>query len=207
MGYMEALGRVYDLSIGVPTSNIGVVGGATGKRVSVKHASGLAAVLVKQAGTAGQDPVLTISYTTVATGGSLTAWPNPPAGASAGPGGLPILSSTVAGANLSATPQWYYKKAAVGANMTGGETWTRVFAASSSGVLTLTGESTNAGIYVIPLNPTDPVTGLGTSAGGFPDYVEIDIGSVGAQQWLSLMFILHDLEVQEDPTRMFSSQT
>ena len=186
---MEALGRLYDLSIGFQITDAHA-GAITGKRVSMKHASGLSAELIKAADNSQQDPVITVSYATAATGGSITGWPNP--------------SASV----IAATPQYFYKKAAVGtAAMTGAETWSKVAISPAAGVFTLTGEGSNNGIYVIPLNPTDPVTGLGTSAGGFPDYVEVDVGSIGSTQYMAMLFILHDLEVQEDPTRMFNAQT
>jgi hypothetical protein len=183
---MEALGRLYDLSTGVAIQDAHT-SAITGKRVSLKHATSVSVVLIKAAGTAGDDPVLTFSSASAASGGSLTTWPNP--------------STTVPGA----TPQYYYKKAAP--SPTGAETWSKVAAVASSGVITLTGESTNAGIYVIPINPTDIVTGQGGSAGGFPDYLEVDIGSLGHTQYVTILFALNDLQIQEDPTRMSNSQT
>lgn len=210
MGYMEALGRLYDLSLASSGARDAHQAGVTGFRVSLKHASSFSIVLIKGVGTVGDDPVLTISSATQASGGSLTAWPNP--GGSAGAvtgttgGNLPQASGTQV---IAATPQWYYKKGTGGgvASLTGGESWIRAFAASVAGVITLTGEATNAGIYVIPINPTDPVTGSGGSAGGFPDYLEVDLGSLGHPQYIALLYIIGDLEVQQDPTRMFGSQT
>jgi hypothetical protein len=208
MGYMEALGRLYDLSLASSGARDGHQAAVTGFRVSTRHASSLNIVLIKGVGIVGDDPVLTISSATLASGGSLTAWPVPasPVTASTG-GGLPQASGTQ---NLSQTPQWYYKKGTGGGvpTLTGAEAWSRNYATvNASGQITLTGEATNSGIYVIPINPTDPVTGLGTTAGGFPDYLEVDLGSLAHPQYIALLYILGDLEIQQDPTRMFGSQT
>lgn len=167
---MEGLGRLFDLSIGAPITNLGGGSNVTGKRVSLKNASGVTVLVSKGAGTSGQDPVLTFNGFAAASGGSASASP-------------PQLS-------------YFYKKAATAP--TGAETWTKV-TQTASNIMTLTGESTNHGLYAIFV-----------AAGDMPvrtsPYLEVDIGSTAAAQNVGVMFILHDLEVQRSPLRQASSQ-
>ena len=169
---MEGLGRIFDLSIGQGTvvTNLGGGANVTGKRVSLKNASGVTLLIVKGAGTAAQDPVLTFSAFAAATGGSAVT-PAP-------------------------TIPYWYKKAATAP--TGAETWTKV-TQTASNIVTLTGESTNQGLYALFVAAGDPVV---RSA----PYLEVDIGSTAAAQNIAQVWILHDLEVQRAPVRQASSQ-
>lgn len=166
---MEGLGRIFDLSTGNIITNLGGGANVTGKRVSLKNSSGVTIVVIKGAGTSGQDPVLTLTSNSAATGGSTGAAP---------------------------TISYWYKKAV--AAPTGGETWTKV-TQTASNVVTLTSEATNAGIYA-----------MFVAAGDMPvrtdPYLEVDIGSTAAAQNITVMYLLHDLEVQRAPVRMASSQ-
>lgn len=65
------LGEVYDLSIGLSPVDLATADN-TGKRVSLKEISSVTIVLIKGAGTAAQDPVLTLQQHTASTGGTST---------------------------------------------------------------------------------------------------------------------------------------
>lgn len=65
---MDALGRLFDISTGfVP---VDMQTAQTGKRVSLRHCGGVTVVLFKAAGTAGDDPTLTLKEHTASSGGT-----------------------------------------------------------------------------------------------------------------------------------------
>jgi hypothetical protein len=66
---MPGLGEDYDLSIGVAPSDIHGAA-ATGKRVYMALADSVDVVLIKAAGTAGDDPTVTLRASTAASGGT-----------------------------------------------------------------------------------------------------------------------------------------
>jgi hypothetical protein len=119
MAGMEALGRLFDFSVGVAPVDLSAAA-VTGKRVSMKRQSGLSVVLFKGAASTGTDPAFTFKEATLASGGTLQNMANPPA-------------------------YWWQK---AGATLAGTETWSQVTATYSSGVQTLTGEQGHQGIYV-----------------------------------------------------------
>lgn len=168
---MEGLGRAFDLSVGCAVQDAHT-GAITGKRVSLKNASGVTVFVTKGAGTASQDLVLTFLQATAKSGGSSSAWPS--------------------------TIDHYYKKSGA-TSLTGGETWSKVTQTAGSTV-TLTGESTNQGLYCIEVFAGDPTVRT-------DPYLEVDIGSVAAAQLVGVTFVLHDLEVQRAPANLASSQT
>jgi hypothetical protein len=65
----EGLGALFDLSIGFAPVDM-QTGTNTGKRVSLKHASGVTIVLFKAAGTSGDNPVLTLQQHTASSSGT-----------------------------------------------------------------------------------------------------------------------------------------
>jgi hypothetical protein len=70
----QGLGNVYDVSIGLAPVDMSL-GANTGKRVSMAEVESVTVLLVKAAGTAAQDPVLTLKQHTAATGGVTTDLP------------------------------------------------------------------------------------------------------------------------------------
>jgi hypothetical protein len=69
MPFANGLGNKYDLGTGfVPVDMSG--GANTGKRVFMGHADAVDVVFIKAAGTAGDDPVLTLQQHTAASGGT-----------------------------------------------------------------------------------------------------------------------------------------
>lgn len=121
---MYRLGYDYDLSVGFAVVDMST-GANTGKRVSLRDCEGVDVVLFKAAGTAGQDPVLTLNEHTASTAGT---------------------SQTLAGLN-----RYFYKQ---GTTIDGTETWTEVTQAAAT-TLTLNGTSAESqGIFVVPIDAT-----------------------------------------------------
>lgn len=120
---MEGLGRLFDLEgCIIPVDLSG--GATTGKRISLRDATGVAIVLFKGLEAGTDDPVLTFQQHKVNTGGTP--------------------------ANL-ATIDHYYQKSAV--TYAGTEAWVKKTQAASQTV-TLTSEAANQGIYVVQVNAT-----------------------------------------------------
>ena len=166
MSGIEALGRLVDYSVGV--APVDLSGGAqTGKRISLKNTSGVQVVIFKGAASSGTDPMFTFKEATADTSGTSQNMANPPA--------------------------YFYKKSA--ATLAGTETWTKVTASYSSGVLTLTGEEGNQGIYVFDVLAEDLSAGF--------SYLEVDSGDAGSVAQLGgVLFVAHDLLVQRDPANL-----
>lgn len=122
---MEGLGRLFDLSTGFTPVDMQTATN-TGKRVSLRHADGVDIVLFKGAGTAGQDPVITLNEHDASTGGTSQV--------------------------LAALTKRYQKQETT---LDGDETWSKVTQAAAS-TMTLDGTSAETeGIYVIPLEAAD----------------------------------------------------
>ncbi|MDQ1248226.1 MAG: hypothetical protein QG597_2598, partial [Actinomycetota bacterium] len=92
---LEGLGRLYDVSVGAAPVDLSAAA-VTGKRVSLRHASGVTILVVKGAGTAGDDPTITLQEHTAASGGTSQ--------------------------NLAAIDHYYLKNATA---LAGTETWAR----------------------------------------------------------------------------------
>lgn len=166
MSGIEALGREVDFSAAVlPVDLSG--GAATGKRVSLKNASGVMVVIFKGPASTGTDPAFTFKEATAFTGGTSQAMATPPA--------------------------YFYKKSA--ASFAGSETWAKVAATFSSGVVTLTGEQGNGGVYVFDVLAADLSAGF--------SYLEVDAGDAGSvAQVGGVLFVAHDLLAERDPANL-----
>jgi hypothetical protein len=66
---MEALGRLFDFSTGFSPVDMQTAAN-TGKRVGLKNCAGVTILFIKAAGTAGDDPVLTLNEHTASSGGT-----------------------------------------------------------------------------------------------------------------------------------------
>lgn len=122
MAGMEGLGRLIDLSVAVVPVDLS--GGAvTGKRLSLKRASGVTVVVFKGAGIAGNtDPQLTFKSADAATSGHTD-------------------TTTV-------VVDHYYKKSAT--SYDGTQTWTKV-AITATATPTLSSEGSSAGLYAFEI--------------------------------------------------------
>lgn len=67
---MEGLGRLFDVGVGWVPTDMNTNNGETGKRISLANASGCTIIVVKGAGTAGEDPTLTLKQHTAYTSGT-----------------------------------------------------------------------------------------------------------------------------------------
>jgi len=108
------LGDTFDLSIGLSPVDLSVAAN-TGKRVSLAETTGLTIVLVKAAGTAGEDPVLTLKQHTAASGGTTS--------------------------NLAVITEYFLKNAAP---LAGSETWTKLTQAAAATITDPGGAGTSA---------------------------------------------------------------
>ncbi|MEU6781484.1 hypothetical protein ABZ912_19950 [Nonomuraea angiospora] len=111
---MEALGRAIDISTGFSPVDMSSAAN-TGKRVSLRNAAGCTIVLFKGAGTAGQDPVLTLKQHTASSGGT--------------------------SANLAIIDHYYVKSETT---LDGDETWTKVTQAAAATISDPGGAGTSA---------------------------------------------------------------
>lgn len=175
---MEALGRLFDISTAVAPVDINTADAATGKRISLKNASGVTIVLFTgvQASSGTADLVVDIQQATAATGGTSND-----------------LDSTN-GAN--GIDHFYIKSATA---LAGSETWTRVVNNSGTPVSEVTvvgatyGSSQN--IVVIEIS-------AGQLADGF-SYVSLNLAETTSNaQLLGALYVLHDLEVQRKPVNL-----
>lgn len=115
---MEALGRLFDISSGiVPVDS--QTAAMTGHRVSLKNAGGCTIVVFKAAGTANDDPVLTLREHTASSGGTST--------------------------DLAIIDHYYIKQETV---LDGDETWTRVTQDAAAAV-TLNSTSAETQMFVV----------------------------------------------------------
>jgi len=120
---MEALGRLFDVSVGFQPVDM-QTGANTGKRVSLRRASGLTVVFFKAIGTGGDDPVLTVQEHNAQSAGTSQ--------------------------NLAAIDH-YYIKSATTPGLVGTETWTRT-AQTLAATVTLTGLAASAAIVVLEID-------------------------------------------------------
>lgn len=114
MASNNGLGPDYDLSIGFSPVDMAAAAN-TGKRVSMANVKSVDVVLVKAAGTAGEDPVLTLQSHTASTGGVST--------------------------NLAVITEYYVKSEAT---LDGDETWTKVTQAAAATISDPGGAGTSA---------------------------------------------------------------
>lgn len=123
----EGLGRSFDLGIGFSPVDMSAAAN-TGKRVNLRMYGGVEIVLIKAAGTAGQDPVLTLKQHTASSGGTT--------------------------ANLAAIDHYYVKSETT---LDNDEQWTRVAQTAAATISDPGGAGTSAEeeqIVVIPVNAT-----------------------------------------------------
>lgn len=141
-------------------------GANTGKRISLKNCDALSIVLIKGAGTGTDIPVFTLQEHNAVTAGTSQ--------------------------NLAAISKFYSKS---GTTIVGTEQWVKT-TQTAAATLSLTGEATKQGIYVIPLNATALSDGFG--------YISMSVADTGAAgaQLATLFYIAHDLDVMRTPANL-----
>lgn len=110
----EGLGRLFDISVGAAPVDLSSAA-VTGKRVSLKNAAALSIVVFKGAGTAGDDPTVTLQQHTAASGGTSQ--------------------------NLAVVDHYYLKSATA---LAGTETWARKTQSASATITDPGGAGTSA---------------------------------------------------------------
>lgn len=129
----EGLGRLFDLSIGIAPVDMNTNNGETGKRVSLRNAGSLTLLVIKAAGTAAEDPTVTLKQHTASSSGT--------------------------SANLAAIDHYYLKSETT---LDGDETWTRVAQTAAATIADPGGAGTSAEeqqIIAIPLNASSLADG------------------------------------------------
>jgi hypothetical protein len=122
MASQLALGRLFDISNGVPVSDFGA-GASTGKRVSLKNCDAVTVLVVKEGSTDTEPVVITLQEHTAAASGTSR--------------------------NLAKISE-VYKKAA--ASLAGTETWTKVSQAASATFTEDAADDTNQCIYAFTVS-------------------------------------------------------
>jgi hypothetical protein len=110
---IEALGNLFDLSVGVAPLDLQTA--RTGARVSLKNASAVTIVLFKGAGTAADDPTVTLKQHTASSSGT--------------------------SANLAIIDHYYLKNATT---LAGTETWSRLTQTAAATIVDPGGAGTSA---------------------------------------------------------------
>lgn len=131
---MEALGRLFDISTGIAPVDLSSAA-ATGKRIHLKAGTGCTIVLFKGAGTAGDDPTVTLKQHTAASSGTTS--------------------------NLAIIDHYYLKNATT---LAGSETWTKKTQAAAATIADPGGAGTSAEsqqIVAISVNASQLADGYG----------------------------------------------
>lgn len=111
---MEGLGRLFNVAVGAAPVDLSTAA-VTGKRVALSSTQSLTVLLFKGAGTAGDDPTVTLQQHTAASGGTSS--------------------------NLAIIDHYYLKDAAT---LAGTETWTKVTQAAAATIADPGGAGTSA---------------------------------------------------------------
>lgn len=121
---MEGLGKLHDASIGFAPVDMSTAAN-TGKRINMRLYSSIEIWLIKGAGTAGQDPVLTLNEHDASTGGTSQV--------------------------LAQLTKRYQKQEAT---LDGDETWSAATQTAASTMTLNATSAEEEGIYIIPLEAT-----------------------------------------------------
>lgn len=177
MSGMEGLGRLFDFSIGYLNTDLNT-SGATGKRVSLKGATGCTIVCIVPATAGTEDLTFDVQQATAASGGS----------------SADLDATGVAG---SRGIDHFYIKAAT--TLAGTETWTKVTQTEASEVV-VAGATYGASqcIVAIPVSASQLADGY--------SYISVNSPDPGSTaRVVSVLYVLHDLEVQRGATNLAAS--
>jgi hypothetical protein len=169
---MEALGRLFDVSIGYLNTDLNTAG-ATGKRVSLKNASGVTIVCVVPATGGTEDLTFDVQQHTASSGGT---------------------SNDMDSANSATGVDHYYIKA--GTTLAGTETWTRVSQTAASEVV-VAGATYGASQCIVAIEVSASQLADGYS---YLSVISPDPGATA--RVVSVLYFLHGLEVQRKPANL-----
>lgn len=171
---MEALGRLIDVSVGYINIDLNT-SGATGKRVSLKNATGVTFLCILPATAGTEDVTFDVQQHTAATAGTSAD-----------------LDAIVAGSNAG-SDHFYIKSAAT---LAGTETWAKVTQTAGSEVV-VAGATYGASQCIVAIE-----VAAGNLADGY-SYVSVispDPGSTA--RVVTVLAILHDLNVKRTPANL-----
>jgi hypothetical protein len=169
---VEALGRLFDVSIGYLNIDLNT-SGATGKRVSLKNASGCTIVCVVPATGGTEDLTFDVQQATASSGGT---------------------SNDMDSTNSATGIDHYYIKA--GTTLAGTETWTKVTQSAASEVV-VAGATYGASQCIVAIEVS-----ASQLADGFY-YISVNSPDPGSTaRVVSVLYFLHSLEVQRKPANL-----
>lgn len=169
---MEALGRLFDVSVGYVNVDLNT-SGATGKRVSLKNATGVTFLCIVPATGGTEDLTFDVQQHTAATGGT---------------------SNDLDSANSATGIDHFYIKAAT--TLAGTETWTKVTQTAASEVV-VAGATYGASqcIVAIEVNASQLADGY-----SYVSVISPDPGSTA--RVVSVIAVLHDLQIKRNPVNL-----
>ncbi len=172
---MEALGRLFDISLGYLNIDLNT-SGATGKRVSLRNSAGCTIVCVVPATGGTEDLTFDVQQATASSGGT---------------------SNDMDSTNAATGIDHYYIKA--GTTLAGTETWTKVTQAAASEVVVV-GATYGASqcLVAIEVSASQLADGFSYISVNSPDP-----GSTA--RVVSVLYFLHSLEVQRKPVNMIAA--
>ena len=164
---MEGLGRLFD--IGLAWAPVDAQSAQTGKRINLKHATGITFLVIKAAGTAGDDHSYVLKQHTAASSGT--------------------------SADLTVVTKYYVKQETT---LDNDESW-EVFTQSAAAGITEAGAAGTSAeqqqLIAFHVHSSQLSDGYA--------WVSLDSGGEGSNAQLSTcIYILHDLLVRREPTKM-----
>jgi hypothetical protein len=174
MAGMEALGRLFDASIGYLNIDLNT-SGATGKRVSLKNATGVSILCIVPATAATEDLTFDVQQHTASTAGTSADLDN----------------TGVAGSR--GIDHFYIKSATT---LAGTETWARVAQTEASEVV-VSGATYGASQCLVLIEVSASQLADGYS---YVSVISPDPGSTA--RVVSVVYLLHDLAVQRRPANL-----
>lgn len=174
---MEALGRLFDVSVGYLNVDLNT-SGATGKRVSLKDATGVTFLCIVPATAGTEDLTFDVQQHTASTGGTSGDLDT---GGAAGSRGI----------------DHFYIKAAT--TLAGTETWTRVTQSEASEVV-VSGATYGASQCLVAIEVAASQLADGYS---YVSVISPDPGSTA--RVVSVVAILHDLQIKRAPANLAAS--
>jgi hypothetical protein len=169
---VEALGKLFDISLGYLNIDLNT-SGATGKRVSLKGASGCTIVCIVPATGGTEDLTFDVQQATASTGGT---------------------SNDMDSANSATGIDHFYIKS--GTTLAGTETWTRVTQTAASEVVVV-GATYGASQCIVAIEVS-----ASQLADGF-SYISVNSPDPGSTARVcSVLYFLHGLEVQRKPANL-----
>ena len=171
----KALGRIFDLVVGVLPLDLQTA--RTGDYVSLKNAGHVTVVVIKGAGTDGDDPTFTFNQATTVAGGSAK--------------GLDVDGG-------NGIDEYWEKEALTDLTATG--VWTRVTQTIASTVAPGDPSAQSAAVYVFEIDAADL-----DQANNF-DCLSVDVGDVGTNPQLgAILYILSELRYPQAPQNLANS--